>query len=312
MALVLVQNERTEGGDYDHWEEVKGKLYRFPDQYKNRMRNHDRFIYYKGSRRADGTTATPEYFGVGRLGEVWRDERVPEDRHKQTWRWFYRIEDYREFPEPVPLKIDGEYIEDIPQNHWQVAVREISEDTFDRIFDLAGVDYPGTDEAEPDEPIGPDLDETEVEEATDNQPVLLPQPREEDDRVFTGKPGSPGEPRRSRYSNEIGRRAEKIVYRRLQDRYEEVRWLADEGEKPGWDIQYQDGEDTVRVEVKGSTGEAFTSIELTAREWEAAQEHGDQYWLYLVGNCFGDTVRRNRYLIDLPEKDGAVELPSAQ
>lgn len=170
-------------------------------------------------------------------------------------------------------------------------MREISEETFDRILDLARVDYPKPDEAEPDEPVGPDLEETEVEEATDEAPVLLPQPREEGERVFTGKPGSPGEPRHSRYSNQIGRRAEKIVYHRLLDRYDEVRWLADEGEKPGWDIQYQDGGETVRVEVKGSTGEAFTSVELTAREWQAAEEHRGEYWLYLVGNCFGDTVR---------------------
>lgn len=194
----------------------------------------------------------------------------------------------------MPFKIDGEYIEDIPQNHWQVAVREISEDTFDRILDLAGVEYPRQDEAEPDQPVGPALEETEIEEATDSEPVLLPQPREEGERVFTGKPGSPGEPRHSRYSNQIGRRAEEIVCRRLKKQYDVVRWLADEGEKPGWDIQYQDGGDTVRIEVKGSTGEAFTSVELTAREWQAAEAHREQYWLYLVGNCFGDTVRLQR------------------
>lgn len=294
MPLVLVQNERTEGGHYDYWEDVKGELYHFPNQYKNRIQDHDQFVYYRGSRRADGSTATPEYFGVGRVGEVWRDARIPKSEHKQRWRWFCRIEDYREFPEPVPFKIDGEYIEDIPQNHWQVAVRELSEETFNRILDLAGVEYPKLDEAEPDQPAGPDLDATKVEDATDAAPVLLPQPDDEGERVFTGDPGSAGETRHSRYSNQIGRRAEEIVYRRLSERYDEVRWLADEGVKPGWDLQYEEAGETVRVEVKGSTGEAFTSIELTAREWQAAQEHGEVYWLYLVGNCFGETVRVQR------------------
>lgn len=113
MPLVLVQNERTEGGEYDFWEDVEGERYHFPNKYKNRVRDHDRFVYYKGSRRADGTKATPEYFGVGRIGEVWRDPRIPESESKRNWNWFCHIEDYRQFPEPVPFKIDGEYIEDI-------------------------------------------------------------------------------------------------------------------------------------------------------------------------------------------------------
>lgn len=68
MPLVLVQDERTLGGQYDFWDAVEGDRYHFPNQYKNWVRYHDRFVYYKGSRRADGTKTTPEYFGVGRIG----------------------------------------------------------------------------------------------------------------------------------------------------------------------------------------------------------------------------------------------------
>lgn len=36
-ALVLVQNERTVGGNFDHWEDVVGERYHFPNQYRNRI-----------------------------------------------------------------------------------------------------------------------------------------------------------------------------------------------------------------------------------------------------------------------------------
>lgn len=32
--LVLVQNERTAGGHFDHWEDVTGERYHFPNQYR--------------------------------------------------------------------------------------------------------------------------------------------------------------------------------------------------------------------------------------------------------------------------------------
>lgn len=291
MPLVLVHNERTAGGDYDYWEDIEGELYHFPHQYKNRILEADRFVYYRGSRAADGSIRAPCYFGVGRVGEVWRDNRIPESEHKQRWRWFCRIEDYRPFPEPVPFKVNGEYIEDIPQNHWGVGVRELSEAKFNRILSLAGVSYPTPDEPEPDEPAGPSVEDTDLEEADDQAPVLLPQPRLGQDQTFTGDPSQAGEPRHSRYANAVGRRAEKLVYQYLSARHESVRWLADEGEKPGWDLQYRSGGKLVRVEVKSSTAEGFTTLELTAREWEAAKEHREGYWLYLVGDCFGSEPR---------------------
>ena len=64
-----------------------------------------------------------------------------------------------------------------------------------------------------------------------------------------------------------------------------LEWVAREGLTPGWDIQYQraDGE-RVAVEVKGTTGPKFPSIEVTAGEWLAAEKEGASYELYLVAN----------------------------
>lgn len=78
QPLVLVENEKTAGGRYDHWKDVTGERYHFPNQYKGRVVPGRQFVYYRGVRRADGSRGTPEYFGYGRIGDVWRDSDVPE------------------------------------------------------------------------------------------------------------------------------------------------------------------------------------------------------------------------------------------
>ena len=50
MPLILVQNDRTAGGQYEHWRDIVGERYHFPNQYKNRIEAADRFVYYRGSR----------------------------------------------------------------------------------------------------------------------------------------------------------------------------------------------------------------------------------------------------------------------
>ena len=46
-ALVLVENEVTYGGQYDHWQGLIGVSYRFPNQYRNKISSGRRFIYYR-------------------------------------------------------------------------------------------------------------------------------------------------------------------------------------------------------------------------------------------------------------------------
>jgi hypothetical protein len=48
----------------------------------------------------------------------------------------------------------------------------------------------------------------------------------------------------------------------------------------GYDLEATRGDDVLRVEVKSSVG--FTSPELLASEWEAAQQHGESYVLAVV------------------------------
>lgn len=67
-----------------------------------------------------------------------------------------------------------------------------------------------------------------------------------------------------------------------------LRWVATEGETPGWDIEYTDPAGRlVAVEVKGTQGPLFPSVDVTKNEWDAARRLRDCFWLYLVANCIG-------------------------
>lgn len=88
MPLVLVENEVTVDERHSSWKDVTGERYHFPNQYRNRVIEGREFVYYRGVRRSDGTRGTPEYFGRGRIGEVWRDPEVPESAPKVEWKWF--------------------------------------------------------------------------------------------------------------------------------------------------------------------------------------------------------------------------------
>jgi hypothetical protein len=48
---------------------------------------------------------------------------------------------------------------------------------------------------------------------------------------------------------------------------------------------------TQQVEVKGTIAAAFTGVDMTANEIEAARVHGQNYWLYLVAGCLTDAPR---------------------
>ena len=47
----------------------------------------------------------------------------------------------------------------------------------------------------------------------------------------------------------------------------------------GWDIEYKSGGQIIGVEVKATTGSSFSSVELTANEWQAAQRLRQRYRL---------------------------------
>lgn len=98
--------------------------------------------------------------------------------------------------------------------------------------------------------------------------------------------------RLSLYAGIVGRRAEEIVVKLLQENLtggekEGIVWRSRQGETPGWDIDYANADgQLIAIEVKGTTGKSFPNVEITGNEWEAACKLQDRFWLYLVTECF--------------------------
>jgi hypothetical protein len=280
MPLVLVQNPVIVNEGYE-WKDIEGEQYHFPNQYKNRCAQGTPFMYYRGTRRPDGKRAALEYFGHGRIGDVWRDPTIAESRPKKDWAWYCGITDYVPFRTPVPAKIGGEFLERIARNHWSVGVRGLPQDVFDKIMDLAGIASGGDTESI----TLPDLHVVSVRETEGL--LLVPRKPSIAGAVSNVPSGS-----YARNAAPIGRRAEEIAHRFLLQRSRElgaknIRWISQEGLTPGWDLQYENDGEVIAVEVKGTTGPLFGSIDITTGGWNAALSMADRYWLYLVANCCG-------------------------
>ena len=280
QALVLVENEVTVGGRYDHWQDVTGERYQFPNQYRSKVRTGRPFIYYRGVRRADGRRGVAEYFGSGVIGEVYPDPINLLETPKARRKWVCDVEDYRPFPEPVPARESSTYLEDIPMNFWSVAVRELPESVYNTIMSRAGI-LPDQVDIPASQLNLPPIDQIEPTAATS---LLLPRlPIRDAISPLSGRVT----PRRSKYSAALGKRGEEIALLYLRRTLPAavsttLRWTAADGEAPGWDIEYTSAGELVVVEVKASGGPAFPSIELSANEWDAATRLGPAYRLILV------------------------------
>jgi hypothetical protein len=113
----------------------------------------------------------------------------------------------------------------------------------------------------------------------------------------------------------VGKRAEELARKYIQEHAVElkaknIRWVAQEGLTPGWDLQYEnENGEMIVVEVKGTAGPMFGGFDITVGEWNAARIHQDRYWLYLVADC--STVHAEIERIQNPAKrvdDGQAQL----
>ena len=131
--LVLVENDVTSEGKYDHWADATGEQYNFPNKYRNMIIEGRRFVYYRGVRRV-GSRGVAEYFGCGRIGVVWRGASVPISKPKRNWKWFCTVEDYAEFPNTVASRTQRGYHEDIGTPADGETASVISPTTYIRTF----------------------------------------------------------------------------------------------------------------------------------------------------------------------------------
>jgi hypothetical protein len=292
MAIILVQNEVTAGGKYDFWDDDTGVRYHFPNQYINKVKEGEWFIYYRGSRRKNKSRAVPEYFGFGRISKISPDPQNDYTQSRKYLRWYCEFVDYIPFAHPVPFKIDGDPFEKVADNLWSVAVRNISSEVFHLILAKAGI--PIVDN-EPiinlSSPIIPSINDVNPLMVTEEQKLLLPSDysirRSAQPSTSENKWG-----RHSKYAKIYGDHSEHVVYKILvENRSYKLRWVAKDKEKPGWDIEYYDNNKLVAVEVKGTSGKRFLNVDITAGEWNAAREKGANYHLYLVADCLSKEPR---------------------
>jgi hypothetical protein len=281
-ALVLVENEVTAGGRFDHWEDVTGERYQFPNQYRTKIRSGRPFVYYKGSRRADGSRGVPEYFGCGTVGSVYPDPTNSFDGPKARRKWLCDVEDYRPFPVLVAARQGSKYLEDIPPNFWGVGVRDLPESVYNAILSRAGLPLENLEIPALHLNLPP-LPEVEIKAANSLLVPHRPSPPN------ASAEASRGTWRRSKYSAAIGKRGEEIALAYLRQilsptEAKTLRWTAAESETPGWDIEYRSGGNLVAIEVKSSAGPAFPFLEVSANEWNAARRLGATYRLVLVAD----------------------------
>ena len=141
MPLVLVHNDVVANPQHV-WDDVEGVQYHYPAKYQSKIKTGETFVYYRGVHRTEGKRGAAEYVGSGRIGDIWVD---PEPRNEGRKAWYCGIDDYRRFAVPVPAKIDGVTLEQIPANLWRDGVRTIDPEVFNRILTLAAEHGPERD-----------------------------------------------------------------------------------------------------------------------------------------------------------------------
>ncbi len=128
---IIAQNDESK------WDDIKGDLYNYPNVYKGILTPGCKVIYYKGKMRnkdylSQRLSPEPHYFGIGTIGNSILDD---ESAKKE---FYCEILDYQEFGNAVPIKVNDEYLEMIPEskksNYWRNGVREIRESVYKRIL----------------------------------------------------------------------------------------------------------------------------------------------------------------------------------
>lgn len=135
--------------DISKWSDKTGELYHFPSRYLKYLQPGTKVVYYKGKMtdkkfQDKRLSPNPHYFGFATIGKQYLDSASPKNDY------FCEIENYIPFSRAVPFKIAGEPIEQIPEsrasNYWRDGVRPISKDVYDRILDLAAIDFDNEDD----------------------------------------------------------------------------------------------------------------------------------------------------------------------
>ena len=130
--------------DVSQWDDKTGVSYNYPAKYNGILSPGTKVIYYKGLLKDKQfeeirLSNDPHYFGVAVIGDNYLDKKATKKEY------YCDILTFEPFDEAVPFKINGAYLEPIPEskksNYWRDGVREVTKDTFDKILELAGIQF---------------------------------------------------------------------------------------------------------------------------------------------------------------------------
>jgi hypothetical protein len=130
--MPVVLSQRTWHADPKYLDR-EGVIYHYPRQYRGRINDFDRFIYYRpAAGAAPGEQST--YIGHGFLG-------VSVEDWARSGHWFVDIAWYEPFERPVPLRQSDVFVEtESPSSpQFQSAARPLRETAFYRNLSLGGV-----------------------------------------------------------------------------------------------------------------------------------------------------------------------------
>jgi hypothetical protein len=131
MPVVLAPGAPTASGHT--YNDVLGKQYEFPLQYRTLVTPGESFVYYRGRRGSE--IGRPVYFGTGVVGTVTESTR--------SGQLVAEVHDVELFDEPIPAKaLDGTYLETGIERgiNWTSGVRRISDEAMARI--VGGIKEP--------------------------------------------------------------------------------------------------------------------------------------------------------------------------
>src|SRR5579872_3622967 len=130
--MPVVLNQRTWHDDPKYLDR-EGVIYHFPRQYRSRINDFDRFIYYRPAEGAAPGEAS-SYVGHGVLGPSTED-------WARSGHWFIDIAWYEPFKTPVPLRQNAMFVETegLTSPQFQSSARPINETAYYRILMLGGI-----------------------------------------------------------------------------------------------------------------------------------------------------------------------------
>ena len=136
--VIITENDESQ------WDDKTGISYNYPSKYSRILSPGTKVIYYKGKlkdKRFEDVRLSkdPHYFGVAIIGDNYLDKSASKKE------FYCDILTYQPFDKTVSFKMNGDYLEPIPEskktNYWRDGVREVTKNTFDKILELASTQF---------------------------------------------------------------------------------------------------------------------------------------------------------------------------